>query len=181
MKKFYIHNGTEQMGPFDIDDLKSKDIHAETPIWYDGLDNWTTASKVDELKEILRTATPPPFNQPKTAPPPIPKVEPQSANSSAPIDLSGLSSYWVGEFTKIRESKEIYKGEWNTWAFLFGSLWFFVKGAWAMGIIYAVAGYFILDIENPFIGLTLYLIFLLYPGFKGNWIYYKVKIKKEQF
>lgn len=182
MKNFFIHNGKEQLGPFDINDLKSRDIHGDTPIWYDGLDDWTTASKVDELKEILRTITPPPFSQQKTTPPPIPKNGQQTTPvDAAALDLSDLSSYWVGEFTKIRESKEIYQGEWNTWAFLFGALWLFVKGAWTMGIIYLLAGFGFLSIENPYIGLPLYLIFLLYSGFQGNWIYYNVKVKKQQF
>lgn len=180
MKKYFIHNGTDQLGPFNINDLKSREINGETPIWYEGLENWTTANQVNELKEILQTATPPPFNHPKTTPPPIPKDEPQSASATDALDFSDLSSYWIGEFTKIRESKEIYKGEWNTWAFLFGALWFLVKGAWIMGIIYVIAGFGILSIENPFIGLSLYLLFVLYPGFQGNWIYYNVKIKKKQ-
>ena len=182
MKKFFIHNDTEQLGPFDINDLKLRDIHGETPIWYDGLENWTTASMVVELKEILKTATPPPFNQHKTTPPPIPKIEPQSApEAAAAFDLSDLSSYWVGEFSKICESKEIYQGEWNTWAFLFSPLWLFVKGAWTMGIIYFVAGFGFSTIENPYISILLCLILGLYAGFQGNWIYYNVKIKKQQF
>ena len=26
MKKYYLHNGTDQQGPFDIEDLKTKNI-----------------------------------------------------------------------------------------------------------------------------------------------------------
>lgn len=61
MKKFYLNNGTDQQGPFDIEDLKSKSIKKETPIWYEGLNEWTTAKEIDELKDLFKTANPPPF------------------------------------------------------------------------------------------------------------------------
>jgi len=80
MKKFYLHNGTEQLGPFDVDDLKTKGINKDTPIWYEGLPDWTTADKIDELKELLKTATPPPFGT-KQTPPPIKKPAQQQTTS----------------------------------------------------------------------------------------------------
>lgn len=36
MKKYYLHDGTEQFGPFDLDELKTKNINCQTPNWYDG-------------------------------------------------------------------------------------------------------------------------------------------------
>lgn len=68
MKKFFLNNGTEQQGPFDIEDLKTKGVSKDTPIWHDGLSAWTTVGNVEELKSLL-TTTPPPFNQP--TPPPL--------------------------------------------------------------------------------------------------------------
>jgi hypothetical protein len=64
VKKFYLHTGTEQQGPFNLEELKSKGILSNTPIWYEGLGNWTTAGNVDELNEILKTSAPPYFNPP---------------------------------------------------------------------------------------------------------------------
>lgn len=61
MKKYYIHNGKEQEGPLDLEDLKTKLIKKDTPIWHDGLTNWTTADKVEEIKDFIRNATPPQF------------------------------------------------------------------------------------------------------------------------
>jgi hypothetical protein len=75
MKKYYLHNGTEQQGPFDIEDLKAKLINKDTPIWYDGLSDWTTADKIDELKDLFKT--PPPFTT-KQTPPPINKQTAQT-------------------------------------------------------------------------------------------------------
>ena len=72
MKKFFLHDGSQQAGPFDIEQLKSKNLNSDTPIWFEGLDEWTTISKVDELKEII-TATPPPFATKMASPPPVQK------------------------------------------------------------------------------------------------------------
>jgi hypothetical protein len=78
MKKYYLHNGTDQQGPFDTEDLKAKLIDKETPIWYDGLSDWTTAGKIDELKDFFKTTTPPPFTTKQTPPPPINKQTAQT-------------------------------------------------------------------------------------------------------
>lgn len=69
MKKFYLHNGSSQEGPFDIDDLKSKNISKNTQIWYDGIPDWQQASSVSELKELF-AAAPPPFHKTTNRPAP---------------------------------------------------------------------------------------------------------------
>jgi GYF domain 2 len=75
MKKYFLHNGTEQRGPFDIADLKSENISKETPIWFDGITEWTSASKIEELKSLF-IVTPPPFTtKSPTSAPPIRKTE----------------------------------------------------------------------------------------------------------
>lgn len=62
MRKYFIHNGEAENGPFDIEQLKTMQIKSETPIWFEGLQNWTTAQNVDELKSIIAiTSTPPKF------------------------------------------------------------------------------------------------------------------------
>lgn len=62
MRKYFIHNGETENGPFDIEQLKSMQIKNETPIWYEGLQNWTVAGNIEELKAIIiSTSTPPKF------------------------------------------------------------------------------------------------------------------------
>lgn len=61
MKKYYLHPGPDQKGPFDIEELKRQDINKGTPIWFEGLNDWTTADRIDELADMLKTKTPPPF------------------------------------------------------------------------------------------------------------------------
>lgn len=62
MRKYFIHNGESENGPFDIEQLKTMQIKSETPIWYEGIQNWTIAGNVEELKSIIvSTSTPPKF------------------------------------------------------------------------------------------------------------------------
>tara|TARA_R110001592_G_scaffold333244_1_gene617006 strand:+ start:1383 stop:2045 length:663 start_codon:yes stop_codon:yes gene_type:complete len=61
MKKYYLHNGTEQEGPFDISDLKSKGITNKTEVWFEGISDWTNADEIDELKSLFSKSTPPPI------------------------------------------------------------------------------------------------------------------------
>lgn len=58
MKKFYTHNGANQMGPFSIDDLRTMGITKDTPIWHEGLSDWTTADKVLALKDLWAASQP---------------------------------------------------------------------------------------------------------------------------
>jgi hypothetical protein len=74
MKKYFIHNGVEHFGPFDTEDLKQHKIQRETPIWYEGLEDWTTAEKIVELKPLF-AAIPPPFKKVELTPPKIEKKE----------------------------------------------------------------------------------------------------------
>jgi len=59
MKKYFLNNGKEQQGPFDIKDLKEKNVNADTPIWFEGITEWTTIKEVPELKSLI--SKPPPF------------------------------------------------------------------------------------------------------------------------
>lgn len=62
MKKYYLHIGESHVGPFDVDELFLKNITPQTPVWYEGLEEWTVASNIPELKERLG-AIPPPFKK----------------------------------------------------------------------------------------------------------------------
>ena len=51
--EFFIIKNDEQHGPFTIDQLRGMGIDANTPVWHNGLDNWTVAADIDELRDIL--------------------------------------------------------------------------------------------------------------------------------
>lgn len=59
MKKYYLHDGSTQTGPYSLEDLKVIKVKGDTPIWYAGLDNWKVVSDVEELKPLF--SAPPPF------------------------------------------------------------------------------------------------------------------------
>ncbi|MBS1511461.1 MAG: DUF4339 domain-containing protein [Bacteroidetes bacterium] len=82
MKKYFLHDGSEQQGPFDIEDLKTKNITRDTSIWYEGLSDWTTADNVDELKILFNKTTPPPFVAKPTVPPSIQQTSSQQTITS---------------------------------------------------------------------------------------------------
>ncbi|TRX43162.1 DUF4339 domain-containing protein [Flavobacterium restrictum] len=91
MKKYYLHNGTESSGPFDIDELKSKKITQTTPVWFEGLEKWKTAGEIEALKTIF-VAIPPPIDMSRETPP-LQKV----ANNSSKKEILGLSksTFWI--------------------------------------------------------------------------------------
>lgn len=58
MKKYFLQKGTNYEGPFDFEELKSKNISKETYVWYEGLTEWAKAGK---LKELIILFNIPPF------------------------------------------------------------------------------------------------------------------------
>jgi hypothetical protein len=62
MVKYYLHDGIQEQGPFDFEELKSKNVTKDTKVWHEGLDNWKTAAEISELKDLLIRKTPPPLN-----------------------------------------------------------------------------------------------------------------------
>lgn len=59
MKTYYLHRGNENEGPFDLEELKSRNITRTTPVWSAGMDDWKTAGEVEELTSILAIVPPP--------------------------------------------------------------------------------------------------------------------------
>ncbi|MFN7910420.1 MAG: DUF4339 domain-containing protein [Bacteroidota bacterium] len=62
MKKYFLHNGKEQHGPYSLDELQQKGLTAKTMVWFDGISNWTEAQFIPELKDFV-VSTPPPFEK----------------------------------------------------------------------------------------------------------------------
>lgn len=60
MKKYYLHTASGQLGPLTIEELKSKAITKNEPVWFDGLPDWISAGQLDELRGLFES-TPPPF------------------------------------------------------------------------------------------------------------------------
>lgn len=59
MGRYFIHNGTDEDGPFDKNELRARTIKPDTPVWCEGMTDWTAAGAVDDLKDLF--VAPPPF------------------------------------------------------------------------------------------------------------------------
>lgn len=91
MKKYFYSDGTNNFGPFTIEELKEKGITRETMIWFQELGEWKKADTIQELNDLFALIPPP--------------VQPQisnnqnsssHANSNSVIDIFVLLSiaYW---------------------------------------------------------------------------------------
>lgn len=59
MGKYYLHNGIKEEGPFNIEELRKKNLNKDTEVWYEGLSDWTTVGEVKELRELFNVIPPP--------------------------------------------------------------------------------------------------------------------------
>ena len=53
---YYVDSAGAQQGPVNLKQLEGINISANTAVWYDPLPKWTTAGKVDALKNIIAAA-----------------------------------------------------------------------------------------------------------------------------
>src|SRR4051812_4628539 len=70
MRKYFIHNGNYELGPFLLQDLQQQKVSGKTQVWFDGLAVWTRADLIPELAHLINT--PPPFVH--SSPPPTTKT-----------------------------------------------------------------------------------------------------------
>jgi hypothetical protein len=82
MRLYYIFINEEQLGPFNMDELRTKRISRETKVWFEGLEDWKNAGEIEELKTILNSV-PPPINSFASIPP-KPNIE---NNTNAIVNL----------------------------------------------------------------------------------------------
>lgn len=78
MKKYFLHNGSETIGPFDIEELKEQQISRTTEVWFEGLEDWKNAEDIEELK-LLFISIPPPLKA---------VVNPPKINTTIPKDTA---------------------------------------------------------------------------------------------
>lgn len=91
MNKYYLHNGTENIGPFNIEELKQKNITRNTQVWCEGMEDWKEAGTVEELKILF-----------PTLPPPIKKISAENKKQEATFNIKKNSSlYKIFKITGI--------------------------------------------------------------------------------
>jgi GYF domain 2 len=67
MKKYYLHINNETFGPFDLEELKARNVTEKTPVWFVGMEHWKTAVEIPELNSLF-TVIPPPISYFSTTP-----------------------------------------------------------------------------------------------------------------
>ncbi len=65
--KIWIHLNGLQQGPYDLSQLSQLPIDANTPVWYDGLPQWTAAGVAPATAPLFAQGQP--QQQPQQAPP----------------------------------------------------------------------------------------------------------------
>lgn len=53
MKQYYYLNGTTQLGPFTLDELRTKGLTPDTSVWSAGMTGWLRAGSVLELSSLF--------------------------------------------------------------------------------------------------------------------------------
>lgn len=96
MRKYFIYDGQLKKGPLNLEQLKSGPLSKETPIWYEGLQDWVSAGNMKELNDY--------FIQ-KSTPPPLPKA----LKSNTPSRNAILNSFSAAEEAVSRPPKKSYK------------------------------------------------------------------------
>jgi hypothetical protein len=69
-RDYYIRLGDKTVGPIGEESLLSYNLVHGTPIWFKGLDNWTTVGEIPELVHLI-TIQPPPFVESPPSSPPV--------------------------------------------------------------------------------------------------------------
>ena len=91
--KYFIIENKQQQGPFSIYELKDKGITSDTPVWAEGMSDWTPAGKVDELKDFLFNtndkSVPPPYVPPRLSHA-TEKPEPKGSKSHGCLIISAI-------------------------------------------------------------------------------------------
>lgn len=89
--EIYIHANGSNMGPYSLEQLKDLGISPDTPVWYNGLPDWTPAGVAPATRELFFAPSPD-----KAIVPEEPSAEAQAtpaSGESAPPIPSGQQGY----------------------------------------------------------------------------------------
>jgi hypothetical protein len=75
MEYYLIDEKNQQIGPFTIEQLKTKGVQRKTKVWCEGMENWTDAEQVPELMNSLNLPPPTPSSSSSSSPPTPPTYQ----------------------------------------------------------------------------------------------------------
>lgn len=147
MKYYYYVDNDQRLGPFTVQELQLKRIKESTLVWTEGLNQWTLAKDIEELKNIV-------FAEP----PPIPKVviNPTSAviQSERPRLTPSASKY------DLTYKMEIDATFWGVGLFVTNLVIYLLGGV----VIESEDVYNLLLIIIPFVSLFLRIVITVWVG-----------------
>ncbi|MEY3983628.1 MAG: hypothetical protein RL160_1187 [Bacteroidota bacterium] len=85
--RYYIHDGKQQKGPFEANQLLAAGLNAETFVWREGLDQWVKAGLLTELESML-TPLPPPFTGEAPESTEIAQTTEEVSASEPPVEIA---------------------------------------------------------------------------------------------
>ena len=53
MTFYFVKEGIDEIGPLTLEQLKSRSVTNDTPVWFAGLEEWTAADEIHELRELF--------------------------------------------------------------------------------------------------------------------------------
>jgi uncharacterized membrane protein YiaA len=59
MKHYFYSLNNDQMGPYSLEELKTKKLKKNTLVWTEGMDEWRDAESFSELKDYIVSLPPP--------------------------------------------------------------------------------------------------------------------------
>ncbi|MFC7348304.1 RDD family protein [Chryseobacterium zhengzhouense] len=91
-QKYFIHEAGNRKGPYTLNKLKDLNINKFTLILHDGINNWTEAGNLYELKSLFETPAPSPINLNKEIQK-APEILPQTTNTNYISNKIGIVEY----------------------------------------------------------------------------------------
>lgn len=96
MHRYYYSDGTNQFGPYSLEELKGKNLEPNYLVWYHGMEHWQEAKTLPELQGLFKNyledniPSPPPLQREKpreeTAPQKQQQFKGASIGSGATLD-----------------------------------------------------------------------------------------------
>jgi len=185
---YYINSAGQQTGPVPADQLAANGVTANTLVWKDGMNEWTKASAVPELRFLFDP----------TVPPPAPTNSTNTANLLDNLLQYNIFTLLVGIVGVIIVLYWFFCAKnnwvWLFWGILAGSLYWFWKdligkknpkksNIWTI-IIAIILGsccnnsklvYSEKDVEKLVKGTTWSVTDKTVKGYKGLWLKYELK------
>ena len=96
IKYYYIVENDQELGPFNIEELKSRTLRKSTLVWTEGMPEWGTAENIYELKELF-IAKPPPLPE-RPSPPPH---NPPPSQTASPQQSFALEKVFQSDSSRI--------------------------------------------------------------------------------